>query len=316
MSSSLVSSQVSFITINPNHAGQRLDNFLFAKIKGVPKSLFYRLLREGQIRVNKKRAKPDYRLQAGDILRLPPLRFTEKSAPQPTENLSQFLLSRILYEDEQLIVMNKPSKMAVHAGSNLEFGIIETLRAIKPEYADLALAHRLDRETSGCLLIAKNRLILNELQDLFRAHAIKKTYLALTKGRWKPQEYHVELPLSKNTMSAGERMVQVNNEGKMAITDFNPIKNFNLCTLVEVNLTTGRTHQIRVHAEYHGHPLAGDDKYGDREFNKAMHKFGVRRLFLHAAKLEFTVASLEKSFSFAAPLDDDLTKILENLEQA
>lgn len=307
-------SKVSLLTINTEQAGQRIDNFLMAKIKGVPKSLFYRLLREGNIRVNKKRTKPDYRIQANDIIRIPPLRHTQTLTKKPTEALKQFLASRILYEDEDLLILNKPAGIAVHAGTQTEFGVIEGLRGIKADYANLQLIHRLDRDTSGCLLVAKHRAILNEVQDLFRTHQVKKNYLALTQGHWKPNEYHVELPLQKEELESGGQRVRVSVNGKLAISDFKPIATYHDCTLVSVSLTTGRTHQIRVHAAHLDHAVAGDDKYGDRTFNRALRSYGLHRLFLHSAEISFTLTSTHKLIHCQAPLDESLELVLKKLE--
>ncbi len=310
---SLIPNQVSFLTVDANHVGQRIDNFLIANIKGVPKTLFYRLLREGQIRVNKKRTKPVYRMLMGDIVRLPPLRFMLKEKVDPNEELKTFLLARLLYEDEHLLILNKPSGMSVHAGSNQSFGVVEAMQSIKPEYQHLQLAHRLDRDTSGCLVFAKNRQILQEIQDLFRAHLVKKVYLALTKGQWKKSEYHVTLPLLKKELGASKELVRVDPQGKSAVTDFLPLHQYKEATLTQVTLQTGRTHQIRVHAAYYKHPVAGDDKYGDRVFNKQLQQVGLRRLFLHAERIEFTVESIAKKISCVAPLDDSLQVVISKL---
>ena len=309
----LIPNKVSFLTTDANHVGQRVDNFLIAKIKGVPKTLFYRLLREGQIRVNKKRTKPDYRMLMGDVVRLPPLRFMLKEKVSPHEELKTFLMSRIVYEDEHLLVLNKPSGMSVHAGSKESFGVVEAMQSIKPEYKQLQLAHRLDRDTSGCLVFAKNRQVLQEIQELFRAHQVKKIYLALTKGQWKKNEYHVTLPLMKKELGGSKELVCVDPEGKSAVTDFMPVHQYKEASLVQVTLQTGRTHQIRVHAAYYKHPVAGDDKYGDRAFNKRLQEVGLRRLFLHAEKIEFTVESIAKKISCVAPLDESLQAVISRL---
>ena len=280
---------VQFIEITDSNAGQRLDNFLLSLEKGVPKSRIYRALRKGEVRVNKGRKKQTYKLQLGDTVRIPPLRVTEKTISNTVSDfLRQQLTESILHEDDDLLILNKPSGIAVHAGSGIDQGIIEALRIIRAELPFLELVHRLDRDTSGCLLLAKSRTSLLHLQQQMVEHDINKRYLTLLKDSWGQEEKTVIAPLLKNTVSAGERMVQVNDEGKYAETLFIPLQQFPSAQLTEVVLFTGRTHQIRVHAKHIGHPLAGDDKYGQRAFNKQMKKAGLKRLFLHAWKLGIT----------------------------
>lgn len=305
---------VQYIVITPDFAGQRIDNFLVTRLKGVPKTHIYRILRKGEVRVNKKRAQPSYRLQANDSVRLPPLRLEEKSAPQvPSRQLMTFLSERILYEDNNLLIINKPSGIPVHGGSGVKLAIVEALRSMYPKSPHLELAHRLDADTSGCLILSKKRGVLKELHELFREGKVRKIYWALTKGHWKESEYRVDVPLHKNHLSSGERIVRVDKEGKSSLTLFRPLKTFTEASLVEATLETGRTHQIRVHAQYRGHPIAGDEKYGDREFNKVMRQKGLKRLFLHAHRIDFVLPSTNQRIELEAPLDDDLAACLKTL---
>jgi 23S rRNA pseudouridine955/2504/2580 synthase len=305
---------VQYVTIEADFAGQRIDNFLVTRLKGMPKSHVYRILRKGEVRVNKKRIQPSYRLQADDIVRLPPMRLDIPEAPPtPHRNLVALLQERIVYEDKNLLIINKPSGIAVHGGSSVKLGLVEALRNMYPKLPQLELAHRLDADTSGCLVLAKKRSILRELHELLRSGKVRKVYLALTKGHWKESELRVEAALQKNHLSSGERIVKVNKDGKPSLTVFTPIKDFANAMLVEAELHTGRTHQIRVHAQHRGHQIAGDEKYGDREFNKQMRDAGVKRLFLHAHFVEFTLPSTGELISVRVPLDADLEACLHNL---
>jgi 23S rRNA pseudouridine955/2504/2580 synthase len=283
---------VRYLTVGEEHQGQRLDNFLARELKGVPKTLIYKLLRKGEVRVNKGRVKADTRLAAGDVLRLPPLRTAERGeAPPLGKSLRQLLENSILYEDEGLMVINKPAGLAVHGGSGQSLGLIEALRQARPEAKSLELVHRLDRETSGCLLVAKKRSALRFLQDALRRHELSKTYLALVKGRWPKRKRVVESKLEKFELASGERRVKTSGEGKESRTEFTVLDYYQAgaepCTLLEAIPVTGRTHQIRVHAQSVGCPLACDDKYADDAFNELMKKQGFKRLFLHAAQLSF-----------------------------
>ena len=305
---------VHFIEITAAQAGQRIDNFLLTLQKGIPKSRIYRAIRKGEVRVNKGRIKQIYRLQAGDSVRIPPLHTSEKTTiTTVSDHLRKQLTDCVLLEDDDLLVLNKPSGLAVHAGSNIQQGIIEALRIIRIELPYLELVHRLDRDTSGCLLLAKNRDALLNLQQQMLAHELDKRYLTLLKGNWGQQERMVEQPLRKNTVSSGERMVRVDPEGKYAKTLFIPIESFSQAQLTEVVLFTGRTHQIRVHAAHMEHPLAGDDKYGQRKFNKEMKKFGLKRLFLHAWKLGIRHPSTGQDLLLEAPLPENLNKVVTRL---
>lgn len=300
-------------TIDAGQAGQRIDNFLFTRLKRVPKSHVYRLLRKGEVRVNKKRIKPDYRLQANDIVRLPPVKLLPERPRIIDHRMVERLEQCILYENEHMLVLNKPSGIAVHAGSGVDIGVIEALRASHAREGFLELAHRIDRETSGCLLIAKERATLLELHRLLREEGMTKRYLALVVGRWEGGERIVDAPLEKFELESGERMVKVRETGQEARTIFKPLQQFENFTLVQAEPQTGRTHQIRVHALHIGHPIAGDDKYGDREINKSMRAEGLNRLFLHAAYLAFPLPNSSKQFEFKAELDEKLQAVLERL---
>lgn len=316
ISNSPKSNQVQFIDITEAQAGQRIDNFLLSLEKGVPKSRIYRAIRKGEVRVNKGRIKQTYRIQAGDNIRIPPLRTSEKTSLNSVSNsMTQQLNDSVLLEDDDLLVLNKPAGLAVHAGSNIPQGIIEALRIIRSELPYLELVHRLDRDTSGCLLLAKNRDALLNLQQQMLEHDMNKHYLTLVKGGWDEQEMLVEQPLRKNTVSSGERMVRVDAEGKYAKTVFIPRRKFQQSQLTEVVLYTGRTHQIRVHAAHIGHPLAGDDKYGQRVFNKEMKQFGLKRLFLHAWKLGITHPGSGEQILLEAPLPTILENVINKLKE-
>lgn len=306
---------VKFLTVDGVYENQRIDNFLTSRLKGLPKSRLYRIIRKGEVRVNKKRIKPDYRLKAGDIIRIPPVQLSQSpnDGVKPSAHLQALLESSILYEDGNLLVVNKPSGMAAHGGSGIRFGVIETLRNMRPQDKYLELVHRLDRDTSGCLLLAKKPSILKELHELLRNGQMEKTYLALVKGYWPKHIRTVDEPLRKNQLQSGERMVSVHKEGKPSVTEFRVMQRFADATLVEAKPQTGRTHQIRVHALHIGHPIAGDEKYGDKDFDKLLKEYGCKRLFLHASELKFTLPSLEKTIEIKAELTDDLQDCLTNL---
>ncbi|MCW8829009.1 MAG: 23S rRNA pseudouridine(955/2504/2580) synthase RluC [Gammaproteobacteria bacterium] len=307
-------SRVREVTVGEESGGQRIDNFLLKHLKGVPKSRIYRILRKGEVRVNKGRIKPEYRLKIGDIVRIPPIRVSEKpAAANPGQRLQQLLEQSILYEDKALLVLNKPSGLAVHGGSGISFGVIEALRAMRPEAHFLELAHRLDRDTSGCLVIAKKRSALRAFQQLLRDDGMEKTYLALVKGRWEGGRRGVDAPLRKNTLRSGERIVTVSDDGKPSLSIFTPETLYRDCSLMRVKLVTGRTHQVRVHAQFTGHPIAADDKYGDAGFNRQMAQRGLRRLFLHARELRFTLPE-STTIHVEAPLDDELRAVLNKLD--
>jgi 23S rRNA pseudouridine955/2504/2580 synthase len=302
------------VTVGEDSDGQRIDNFLLKILKGVPKSRIYRILRKGEVRVNKGRIKPEYRLKSGDLVRIPPIRVSEKPKPaSPGQRIKQLLDNSILYEDKALLILNKPSGMAVHGGSGVSLGVIEALRAMRPEAHFLELAHRLDRDTSGCLVIAKKRSALRAFQQLLREDGMEKVYMALVKGRWQGGKRRIDAPLRKNTLKSGERIVTVSEDGKSSLSIFSPETIYKDCSLMRVKLITGRTHQVRVHALYSGHPIAGDDKYGDAAFNRQMAEKGLKRLFLHARELRFTLPD-SVTIHVEAPLDENLQAILNKLE--
>ena len=302
---------VQTVEVPEDRDGQRVDNFLTGRLKGVPKSLVYRLLRTGQVRVNGKRAKPDHRLAAGDAVRIPPVRIAEKTDPgAPPPGLSGRVESAILAEDRDFLVIDKPAGVASHGGSGVSFGAIELLRAARPRDT-LELAHRLDRDTSGVLVLAKKRSALTALQTEIREGRVEKRYLALLKGALPQQRLTVDVALRKSILQGGERMVRVEEDGKPSRSRFAEVERFAGSTLAEIAIETGRTHQIRVHSAHIEHPVAGDEKYGDKEFNRAMRGFGLKRLFLHAARFEFSIG--ERSYAFSAPLPEELKAVLDAL---
>lgn len=305
---------VRYIEVCDAHEGQRIDNFLLRQLKGVPKSRVYRLLRRGEVRVNKGRVKAEYKLCVGDMVRIPPVRVAqEKGAVSVSGGLEARLEASILYEDDALLVINKPSGLAVHGGSGINLGLIEALRAMRPQARFLELVHRLDRDTSGCVMIAKKRSMLRYLHQQLREGHIDKRYLALASGRWPNRRKSVSAPLMKNNLQSGERMVRVTPEGKKSITEFSIVERYEQATLVEAKPITGRTHQIRVHALFVGNPLLGDDKYGDKEACLRFRGLGLKRLFLHAASLTLKLPDTDKSLRVEAPLSDDLQRLLEAL---
>jgi len=306
------------VEVGEGSDGQRIDNFLISELKGVPRTLVYRILRSGEVRINGGRARPSDRVHAGDLVRVPPLRL-----PQPAgqavagAHLTRALESAILYEDDHLLVVNKPAGLAVHGGSGISLGLIETLRQARADARFLELVHRLDRDTSGCIVVAKKRSALLALQRQLRGDAdddgMGKVYLALVKGRWKGGHHRIEAPLLKNTLSSGERMVRVSREGKASVTLFDVTERFADCSLVQATLLTGRTHQIRVHCQHAGHPIAGDAKYGDEDFNRAIRQRGLKRMFLHAWRLDFSHPADERAMRIEAPPEAALQKLLETL---
>jgi 23S rRNA pseudouridine955/2504/2580 synthase len=304
----------SLIEVSEEYAGQRIDNFLFARLKGVPKSHVYRILRTGEVRLNGGRIRAHHRLGIGDVLRLPPLRL----APRATGAVSTALIRkrlepRILYEDADLMIVNKPSGMAVHGGSGLSYGLIEGLRQMRPDDRFLELVHRLDKDTSGCLLIAKKRSALRSLHELFNARLIDKRYLALLTGAWGQKRAIVDAPLRKNVLESGERVVKVSPLGKRAETEFIRRDRFAAATLVEARPVSGRTHQIRVHARHMGHSIAGDERYGDEAANRLFRQNGLSRLFLHASTISFAHPRTHERLDVKADLDQDLQRFLDRL---
>ncbi len=307
---------VRLLTIDEDRAGQRLDNFLITALKGAPRALVYRIVRKGEVRVNKGRVAPDYRLQAGDVVRVPPVRLSEEApTPAPRHGLQKLLAGRIVHDADHLLVVNKPAGLAVHGGSGVSVGLIEALRAMRPEQASsLELVHRLDRDTSGLIMVTSRRPLLRALHANLRDGDIDKRYVALLSGRLAGAKHRVEAPLLKVERPSGEAVVRVSREGKAAITEFTVLERFRDATLVEARLLTGRTHQIRVHAQHLGHPLVGDSKYGADAVNKQFQKKGLNRLFLHAQRLQLTLPD-GKRLSLQAELDDDFEQGLAVLRR-
>lgn len=307
------SPEVRYVEVDASREGQRLDNFLLGQLKGVPKSHVYRLLRRGEVRVNGGRVKPEYRLEAGDRVRIPPVR--QAPRVQPGGEGFEWLLERVLYEDDDVLVLDKPAGLPVHGGSGVAVGVIEALRALRPEGQMLELVHRLDRDTSGCLLLAKRRAALLALHRALRDGHMEKRYLALLHGRWRGGARRIDVPLARDIERGGERLVGVSEEGKAAESRFTPKGFYGPATLVEIALVTGRTHQARVHAAHTGHPIAGDDKYGVRDFNRELRSLGLKRMFLHAARLQFVHPSRDARLEVEAPLPRELSNILERLRE-
>ena len=305
---------VEYRDISADEAGQRIDNFLLTRLKGVPRSRVYRLIRRGEVRVNKGRVRPTYRLQCNDRVRIPPVR---RAGPRPDSKIAQatreHLTERILFEDDRLLVLDKPPGMAVHGGSGRSFGVIEALRAARTDCRYLELVHRLDRDTSGCLLIARKRSYLRALHELLRSGGLTKNYLALVQGSWQQGTVLLENRIRTDKGKSGERMVRLDEAGKKAISRFRPVEDFRVATTMDVTLLTGRTHQIRVQATAAGHPLAGDDKYGDEVFNRQMTGYGLRRIFLHAASLSYEDPVSGEPRFFNSPLPDDLRAVLDRI---
>ena len=303
------------VRVPDDRAGQRLDNFLLGQLKGAPRSLVYKLVRSGQVRVNGGRAKADRKLEAGDEVRIPPLRLPEAGERgTPAKGLLDAMAASIVFEDDWLLAVDKPSGVASHGGSGISFGVIETLRALRPDQS-LELVHRLDRDTSGVLVVAKKRAALTELQALMRTEGgISKRYLALLVGRMPDGVMSVDAPLHVGLRQGGERHVQVNAAGKASLSHFRALERRGGHSYCEVRIATGRTHQIRAHALHIGHPVAGDDKYGDADTNQRLRtQAGLKRLFLHAASLEFALDQGRRPYVVNAPLPADLSDVLDRL---
>ncbi len=301
------------VTAGPQADGQRLDNFLMKQLKGVPRSRIYQMVRKGEVRVNGGRVKVNTRLQAGDEVRIPPVQTRQAQEVRIPDEAIEQLQQAILHEDDDFLVLDKPAGMAVHKGSGQDWGVIEALRQARPKWKDLDLGHRLDRGTSGCLVLAKHRHALVLFQQELKQGQVNKFYLALVKGYPADQRMQVDLPLSRQLLQGGERMVQVDEQdGKPASTIFRTQERYRQASLVQCELLTGRTHQIRVHAAAMGFPLAGDEKYGDRDFNRQMQQRGLKRLFLHSSMVEFTALNNERLI-ISAPLPDTLNAVLNQL---
>ncbi|BAU58015.1 ribosomal large subunit pseudouridine synthase C [Halorhodospira halochloris] len=316
MSTTSTHSSVKYHQVSDDEAGQRIDNFLLRLLKGLPRSRVYRLLRRGEVRVDGGRAKPTRRLQAGEVVRLPPVVIADsehKPRPEPSSGLERALRDGVLYEDERLLVIDKPSGLAVHGGSTVKIGLIEALRQIRSDLHFVELVHRLDQETSGCLLLAKRRSTLRRLHEMLRNGDIEKRYTALLVGEVKQPEQVIDAPIEKLAGAGHERLVRVSQRGRSAQTLVKVISQSPYGTLVDIKLTTGRTHQIRVHARHIGHPVAGDDRYGERQSNSRLRtELGLRRLFLHANELAFRHPEQGNRLHVQAPLSAELNKVLTN----
>jgi 23S rRNA pseudouridine955/2504/2580 synthase len=302
---------VQHIVVEAEFAGQRIDNFLMRVVGSVPRPLIYRILRRGEVRVNRGRVRQGYRLEAGDVVRIPPMRLApERLQPAPTTRLRDVLESSVLLEDSHWLVINKPAGLAVHGGSGQSLGVIEAMRQLRPDLRYLELVHRLDRDTSGCLLLATRRSALRAAHAALRERDAHKQYLALVAGQWPKRRRRIDAPLLRNVLRSGERIVQVDESaGKAAATDFEVLERGDDCSLVRAHPITGRTHQIRVHALSAGHAIAGDPKYGDEKFNAFMSKRGLRRLFLHAERLRIDALELDVQ----APLEPSLAEVIVGL---
>jgi len=305
-------SAVTLRKVTADEAGQRIDNFLMRLFKTVPRSRVYRLVRKGEVRVNRKRVEAEYRIQEGDEVRLPPVRIDAGDEPgRPSTSLLELIERAVIFQDKHLLVIDKPAGVAVHGGSGMSFGVIEALRASRP-HETLELVHRLDRDTSGCLLVARDRATLTALHALIRNGGMHKTYLALVSGSWQLGTKRIDAPLATDNRQHGERHVRVAAAGKDSVSVFKPVQFLgSLATLMEVDIPTGRTHQIRVHASFAGHPLLGDDKYGDRERNAELRRHGLRRTFLHAQSVAFEWPGSGVPFHASAPLPSDLAAVLD-----
>ena len=300
------------IEVSDAESGQRLDNFLLRKLSGVPKTRIYRAIRKGEVRVDKGRAKPERKLAAGEVIRIPPIGSVETPAKaEAPARWNQRIAQSLVFEDKGLIIVNKPTGLAVHGGSGIDFGLIETLRQQRVDQPYLELVHRLDRDTSGLVMIAKRASVLRELHDLLRNNGIDKRYLALVAGKWPSHLARVQAKLGKSALSSGERMVRVDASGKPSITDFRVVERLAGATLIEAKPITGRTHQIRVHAQHAGHPILGDVKYSDDGQLAIAKEAGLRRLFLHAHALRFELAG--KTIEVRAELDEELSEVCERL---
>lgn len=306
--------EVQHFEVSEEEAGQRLDNYLHRRLGGVPRSHVYRVIRKGEVRVNGRRAGPETRLKPNDRVRIPPVRLARVEPGKPSERLCASIAQAIVHEDDRVLALDKPAGVAVHGGSGVSFGVIEALRALRPQES-LELVHRLDRDTSGCLLVARDRATLRSLHALVRDDGFEKRYLALVKGRWELGAKRIDVPLRTDLRVGGERTVRASASGKRSVSEFRPLQFFGkVATFMEITLRTGRTHQIRVHARHAGHPVAGDEKYGDAAFNEELRTLGLKRMFLHAHSLGFAWPK-GGEFSVSTPLPPELAAVLDELSR-
>jgi 23S rRNA pseudouridine955/2504/2580 synthase len=306
-------SKVDLVEISSAQLNQRLDNFLMKQLRNVPRTRVYRIIRKGEVRVNKKRCKPEYKLQIGDIVRIPPVRIEQdsKRTAEPSRELRQTLEAAILYENKHILILNKPQSLAVHSGSGVDFGVIDVMRKIRPD-EDIELVHRLDRDTSGCLILAKHRQSLLAMQSFLQGNLLQKKYIAVVRGEWPQQLSEIRHPLSRYHLSNGERRMRVDAEGKSACSRFKVIQSSDSFSVIQIELITGRTHQIRVHCQSEGHEIAGDSKYGNVEFNRQMRGKDIRRLMLHAASLELPSGEYNPDLVVNAPLPHEFEILISN----
>ena len=302
---------VRHVEVSEDEAGQRIDNYLIARLKGVPKSRIYRIIRGGEVRINSKRVEASQKVAAGDRIRIPPVRVAERDAPEVAPH---FRLP-VLFEDDWILAIDKPAGVAVHGGSGIAHGVIESLRSMRPEARFLELVHRLDRETSGVLLVAKKRSTLTALHEMLRAHEMDKRYLVAVAGRFRNERQRVQLALAKRTTADGDRRVSVSKDGQEAETIFQRLARGADTSLLEAQLLTGRTHQIRVHLAHLDHPVLGDEKYGDFELNKALRKRGLKRMFLHASRLSLRHPETGEMLEFKSPLPADLERFAATIRE-
>jgi 23S rRNA pseudouridine955/2504/2580 synthase len=302
---------VSFVEISEAQLKQRLDNFLLKVLKDVPRARIYRIIRKGEVRVNKKRARPDYKLQLGDQVRIPPIHIVERDDDNPviSSQMQDQVEKTIIYENDHILILNKAAGLAVHSGSGVSFGVIDVMRKLRPD-VEMELVHRLDRDTSGCLLLAKHRPALLKMQQCLQNNTLKKSYKAVVKGRWLKQFVEICHPLRKAHLPNGERRVYVDERGKSALTRVNLIEANSIFSIIQLEIVTGRTHQIRVHCQAEGHEVVGDTKYGDSKFNRSMRKKGIKRLMLHASRLELPASDFCPEIVINAPLPGEFEKLL------
>jgi len=308
---------VSLVEISNAQLNQRLDNFLFKQLDNVPRTRIYRIIRKGEVRVNKKRSKPDYKLQIGDQVRIPPVHLGQEKPQKsrPPKQLLSRLEQAVLFENNDILILDKPAGLAVHAGSGVDYGVIDAMRMLYPQ-TEIELVHRLDRDTSGCLLLTKNRQALLAMQALLQGNLLSKNYIAVVQGSWPRELTEISQPLKKFYLPNGERRVQVHAEGKSAISRVRLLRGGKRYSVIQVELVTGRTHQIRVHCQAQGHAIAGDDKYGDSEFNRSMRQRRIKRLMLHATSLELPFSDYTSEVVINAPLPAKFERLLGETAQA
>ena len=298
--------KVKNIKIDLESKGMRLDNYLISLLKGIPKSKIYSIIRKGEVRLNSKRIKPRHKIQEGDIVRIPPLKIIENETVKPSSNIVEIIKEKIIFEDKSILVINKPVGIASHGGSGISLGLIEIVRQIIPSYENVQLVHRLDKDTSGCIVLTKKKSVLREMHNELRNHSVEKKYVAITKGHWQQNSIDVNLNLLKLKNKSGEQKVKVSDEGKESITKFKVIKQNQNFSQINCTLLTGKTHQIRVHCQHLEHPIMGDRKYGDKDFNKLAKKIGITRMMLHASSINFK----RMKFSIDSQIPEEFLSII------